>query len=103
MNEIYQNAIDQQGEKGKPIFLANFRLSKSRFYGNAKTPSKSYVNVKQIVCAGKLGEIKADKSILYSCLVKVLGSKDSASKEDREKWKIEEVEIISFHGYSAEK
>lgn len=103
MNEIYKKAIDEQGEKGKPIFLANFRLSKSRFYGNSKVPHKSYQSANNIVCAGYIGIIKTEQRVMFNCLVKCLGGKDQASKEDFTKWRIEEVEIVSFHGYSADK
>lgn len=103
MNEVYKKAIEEQGERGKPIFLANFTISKSQTFGASKKVKKEFTKVKRVVCAGNLAQIKTDKLVLFNCLVLLLGDKKKAVKADFSKYAIEEIEIISFHGYSAAK
>jgi len=121
MSKIYKDAIDQQGEKGAPIFLTNLVLSKYQTFGASKRMKKEFFHIKKIVASGTLKQIQSDPKTLLACLVKLYG-KEKAFKEDRLKYKIEDefievtidgkqvnrfkteaIEVISFHGYSHHK
>lgn len=98
MNEIYKKAHSEANGK-KPIFLANLRVSKSKFFGTSKVAKKEFFDVKKIICSGTIDEIKADKRVLFSALVLLLGDKEKANKATA--YKLEGVEVISFHGYNS--
>jgi len=100
MNEIYDKALKEIGTRGAPIFLTNLVVSKSQFFGSSKVPKKTFLKAKKIVASGTIEQIKKDKQTLFSALVLILGDKKKASTVDIKAYKIEEVEIVSFHGYS---
>ena len=86
MNEIYNKAHEERGKRGKPIFLVNLKVSKTRFYGNSKKPHKTFSTIERKVSSGTIDQMKKDL-------------KTQIFKLDND-YRIEEVEIISFHGYS---
>lgn len=96
MSAIYQKAIDEQGDRGAPIFLTNLTICSVRYYGTK--PKKTYFEVSEIVTKGTIKEIEKDPSALKRALKKHFGGKD----RDEGKYSVYAVEIISFHGYSFE-
>lgn len=115
MSKIYKDAIEQQGDKGAPIFLTNLVLAKYQTFGASKKVKKEFFHVNKIVASGTLKQIQNDPKTLLACLIKLYG-KEKAFKSDRSKYKIENelnhngtailkesIEIISFHGYSNHK
>jgi len=99
MNKTYNDALQEQGSHGKPIFLINVTLSKSQTFGASKRVKKEFFQIKKIVAAGTIEQVKQDPRVKLSCLVQLLG-KQQAFKAERSKYTIEDFEVLSFHGYS---
>jgi hypothetical protein len=99
MNEIYKKAIENQGEKGEPIFFGEIRLFKATKKGNTIKTTKTYYKAVKIVFSGNLGNVKADRYVLLSCLVRIFDKKKAFEERKTGAWFIDSFIVEKFLGY----
>jgi len=94
---VYNNAINNQKDNGQPIFFVNLV-----FYQLVKRGvkiKKVFEKANKVVVSGTIEQIKKEPLNMYNCLKAAYG-REYAHKADKTKFGIEEIEFISFHGYS---
>lgn len=96
---IYIDAIENQGEKGDPIFYGEIKLFKTTKKGNSPKILRTYHTARKIVFQGNLAQIKADKAVLLSCLTFIYDKKKAFEERKTEAWFIDSVNIEKFLGY----
>jgi hypothetical protein len=96
---IYLDAIENQGEKGDPIFYGEIKLFKTTKKGNSPKILRTHYTARKIVFQGNLAKIKADKAVLLSCLTFIYDKKKAFEERKTGAWFIDSVNIEKFLGY----
>jgi hypothetical protein len=99
MNEIYKNAVENQGEKGEPIFFGEIRLFKATKKGNSIKITKTFFNARKMVFSGKLENVKTDRLLLLSCLNSFFDKKKAFEERKSGVWFIDSLTVEKFLGY----
>lgn len=96
---IYIEAVENQGEKGDPIFYGEIKLFKTTKKGNSPKILRTYHTARKIVFQGNLAKIKADKAVLLSCLTFIYDKKKAFEERKTGAWFIDSVNVEKFLGY----
>jgi hypothetical protein len=96
---IYLQALEFQGEKGEPIFFGEISFFKAIKKGNSIKVFKTHHKARKMVFSGKLETVKADKTVLLSCLNSIFDKKKAFEERKTGAYFIESFIVEKFLGY----
>jgi len=96
---IYIDAMQNQGERGEPIFFGEIGFFKATKKGNSTKILKVHYTARKIVFSGTLTQIKTDYAVLFSCLRSIYPKEKAFLERKTGAWFIDKIIIEKFLGY----